>query len=232
MTTSLDSSTWTELPDRPIVLVPLGSTEQHGPHLPFTTDALIAEAVARAAAQRLSEATGRGVVVAPTLTYGASGEHQGFPGTISIGHEALRQVLVELIRSISTWANSIILINGHGGNAVTVSEVVKQMRYEQHDVTSVACALESPTDAHAGHDETSLMLFLHPGLVRMEVAAPGNTQPLDVILPELMTTGVRPVSPSGVLGDPSSADARTGRELFQALVDHVVAHATTHARLI
>lgn len=227
MTTSLDSSTWTELPDRPIVLVPLGSTEQHGPHLPFTTDALIAEAVARAAAQRLSEATGRGVVVAPTLTYGASGEHQGFPGTISIGHEALRHVLVEMIRSISTWANSIVLVNGHGGNTPTVKEVVHQLRHEQHDVTSIACSLESPTDAHAGHDETSLMLYLNPNLVRMNTAAPGNTQPLDEILQDLMAVGVRPVSPSGVLGDPSTADARTGQELFQALVDHVVAHSRT-----
>jgi creatinine amidohydrolase len=223
--TTLADTSWTQLPDRPIVLVPLGSTEQHGPHLPFSTDTTIADAVARASAPRIAAATGLPVVVAPALPYGASGEHQSFPGTISIGHDALRLLLVELIRSLSTWAGRIILVNGHGGNALTLKAVVDQMRYEQHNVSSIPCALESATDAHAGHDETSVLLHLSPHLVRMESAQPGNTQPLAEILPDLMRSGVRPVSPTGVLGDPTAADPDAGRASFDALVDALVGHA-------
>lgn len=222
----LASAPWTEVPNRPLVLVPLGSTEQHGPHLPFTIDTLIADAVARAAASLIASATGREVVVAPALPYGASGEHQAFPGTISIGHDALRLLLVEMIRSLSTWAGRIILINGHGGNALTVRAVIEQMRYEQHDVTAVPCALETASDAHAGHDETSVLLHLSPDLVHVDAASPGNTQPLAEILPELMRAGVRPVAPTGVLGDPTHADAAAGQASFTALVDALVAHAT------
>lgn len=222
----LATAPWTEVPDRPLVLVPLGSTEQHGPHLPFITDTLIADAVARAAAPLISEATGQSVVTAPALAYGASGEHQDFPGTISIGHDALRLLLVEMIRSLSNWAGRIILVNGHGGNALTVKAAVEQMRYEQHHVTTIACALETASDAHAGHDETSVLLHLSPDIVRMDAAAPGNTQPLAEILPELMRSGVRPVAPTGVLGDPTHADATAGQASFTALVDALVAHAT------
>lgn len=229
--TTLARTPWTELPERPIVLVPLGSTEQHGPHLPFTTDTIIAESVARAAAPRIAEVVGAPVVVAPALPYGSSGEHQAFPGTISIGHEALRLVLVELIRSVSTWAREIVLVNGHGGNAITLKAVVDQMRVEQHHVSSIPCALETATDAHAGHDETSVLLHLTPDLVRMDVAQPGNTQPLPEILPELMRAGVRPVSATGVLGDPTRADASTGRASFDALVDRVVAHVTNERQV-
>lgn len=223
---SLAETPWTRLPERPIVLVPLGSTEQHGPHLPFTTDTLIADAVAHAAAPLITEVTGHPVVVAPALAYGASGEHQDFPGTISIGHDALRLLLVELIRSLSTWAGRIILVNGHGGNALTVKAVVDQMRYEQHHVTAVPCALETANDAHAGHDETSVLLHLSPDVVHMDAATPGNTRPLTKILPELMRAGVRPVAPTGVLGDPTHADATAGQASFTALVDALVAHAT------
>ena len=72
----------------PLLLVPVGSVEQHGPHLPLATDAMVANAVTRAAAERL-DADGTPVLVAPSVNYGASGEHEGFPGTVSIGHEAL-----------------------------------------------------------------------------------------------------------------------------------------------
>ncbi|MFY9231266.1 MAG: mycofactocin biosynthesis peptidyl-dipeptidase MftE [Candidatus Nanopelagicales bacterium] len=214
---------WTEVPDRPMVLVPLGSTEQHGPHLPFATDTMIADAVAHAVAERIRTSLTRPIVVAPALPFGASGEHQDFPGTISIGHDALRILLVELIRSLSTWASRIVLVNGHGGNALTVKAVINQMRDEQHDVRSISCALETTTDAHAGHDETSVMLHLAPDRVHMDSARPGNTQPLQELLPDLMRSGVRHVSPNGILGDPTTASVSTGGREFLALVDRVAA---------
>ncbi len=102
----LDDIPWPAIPSSPVLLVPVGSTEQHGPHLPLDVDTLIATAVCRGAAERL----GRGVLVAPPVAYGASGEHEGFPGTLSIGTEALTVVLVELARSARRWAGRIVFV--------------------------------------------------------------------------------------------------------------------------
>ncbi len=219
---------WTVVPTGALVMVPLGSTEQHGPHLPFTTDTVIAEHVARAAASAIARATSGPVVVTPAQSFGASGEHQGFPGTASIGHEALRAVLIELVRSLSTWAERILFVNGHGGNVGTVVSVVEQLRVEGHRVSWVACAVETAVDAHAGHDETAVMLHIAPELVRFELARPGALEPLDELLPRLVAHGVRPVSPTGVLGDPTTASAAGGERLFAELVTRVVT-ASSHA---
>lgn len=214
---------WTIVPVRPLVLVPIGSTEQHGPHLPFDTDTTIASAVAAACASGLSDLHDIAVVVAPPISYGASGEHQMFPGTMSIGHDALRVLLVELVRSLSHWAGRIVFVNGHGGNVPTVTDVVKQMILEQHQVAWVPCAFERATDAHAGRDETSVMLFLDASRVDMTRAVIGNTSSLDELLPELMASGVRAVSESGVLGDPIQAHARVGEKMFTSLIDDLCA---------
>jgi creatinine amidohydrolase len=226
MTVILADTCWVDLPERPLVLVPLGSTEQHGAHLPFSTDTLIAQAVARGVADGHFAGTGANVVVAPAISYGSSGEHQGFPGTVSLGHEALRAMLVELVRSMSGWAGRIVFINGHGGNALTLKAVVDQMRYEQHDDSAVMCALEPATDAHAGFDETSVMLHLHPELVDMTRAEAGNTKPLNELMLELMQKGVRPVTANGILGDPTTATAQDGERLFGQLVDRVLQEVT------
>jgi mycofactocin precursor peptide peptidase len=204
-------ATWTELPERPLVLVPIGSTEQHGPHLPLETDTLVATAVARAVAVRL------GGLVAPAVSIGASGEHQGFPGVISIGTSALRLVLVELVRSLSLWAGRVVLVNGHGGNLPAVTSAVDQLGAEGHDLSWVACTADG--DAHAGRTETSLLLHLAPHLVRQAIAEPGNTQPLGALLPDLVLHGVRHVAPNGVLGDPTGATAAEGTELFEKMVE-------------
>ncbi|MCU1526973.1 MAG: mycofactocin system creatininase, partial [Frondihabitans sp.] len=126
--TELGSAAWPEVPVDPLVLVPTGSTEQHGPHLPFDTDSVVARAVATHAAARLPGP----VVVAPTIAFGASGEHADFPGTISIGHVALRAVLIETVRSLDLWSGHIVFVNGHGGNVATLRQVVAEMRAEGH----------------------------------------------------------------------------------------------------
>jgi mycofactocin system creatininase family protein len=207
----LAAATWTELPERPLVVVPVGSTEQHGPHLPLETDTLIATAVARRVAVRL------GGYVAPSLSIGASAEHQDFPGVLSIGTAALELVLTELVRSLSLWAGRVVLVNGHGGNVPAVTRAVDQLVVEGHDVCWVACAVEG--DAHAGRTETSLLLHLAPLLVRRQHAEVGNTRPIRELLPELMANGVRELSPNGVLGDPSGATAAEGEALFERMVD-------------
>lgn len=201
---------WPEVPSAGLVLVPVGSTEQHGPHLPFATDTLIAQAVA----ERLGERTG--ATVAPPVAYGASGEHQGFRGTVSIGHEALSSLLVELIRSVSTWAGRIVLVNGHGGNVQTLREVVPRMRGETHDVAWLPAGLPGG-DAHAGRSETSLMMHLLPAAVRLDRLEAGAAGELVDLLPALRAGGVVAVSPNGVLGDPRGASAEEGADLFDAI---------------
>src|SRR6516165_984356 len=107
----------------PSIMVPLGSTEQHGPHLPLDTDTRIATAVARGAATRLEQEW----LVAPAIPYGASGEHQSFAGTISIGTEALTMMLVEYGRSAACWARRLVFVNGHGGNVDALSRAVSRL---------------------------------------------------------------------------------------------------------
>jgi mycofactocin system creatininase family protein len=198
-----------------LVLVPVGSIEQHGPHLPLDTDT----AIARAVADRMAPALG-GAWVAPAVSYGASGEHQTFPGTCSIGTEALQLVLAELVRSIRCWARRVVLVNAHGGNLTAVRGSVEQLRSEGHDVGWVPCATED-VDLHAGRTETSLMLHLAPWSVRLDKAEAGNTQPLQKILPAMLAGGVAAVSANGVLGDPTGATAAEGT----LLLDRIVARA-------
>lgn len=223
---SLARTVWPEIPPGMLVLVPLGSTEQHGPHLPFNTDSVIARAVADRAAAALD------VLVAPTLQYGASGEHAGFPGTVSIGREALRAVLVETVRSLALWAGRVVFVNGHGGNAATLATAVVQLRGEGHNVAWTSCAVPGG-DAHAGRTETSVMLHLAPDDVRMDEAVVGETRELAAVIQELIARGVRAVSPSGVLGDPTGASAEEGAELLAAMVSttvHRIARGDVDAR--
>lgn len=211
----LANATWPETEGAGLVLVPVGSLEQHGPHLPLDTDTVIAEAVTREVAARLM-----GAWVAPPIAYGASGEHQGFSGTTSIGTDVLRLVAVELVRSLRIWASRVVFVNAHGGNVRAISGAVGQLTAEGHDVSWVPCATEDH-DLHAGFTETSLMLYLRPAAVRVERAEAGCTAPLTEILPTMVTGGVHAVSPNGVLGDPTRASAEEGRWLFRALADDV-----------
>ena len=212
---TLANSPWPSLSPAPLVLVPLGSTEQHGPHLPFSTDTIIASAVAERVADGMFDGT-YSVIVAPALPYGASGEHQDFPGTVSIGTEALTTVIIELVRSLSTWAGRIVLVNGHGGNLAALSAAVPQLIREGHAVAWAPCTV-SGGDAHAGITETSLLLHLNAQLVHLEWAVFGASAPMSTLLGRLAAEGVRSVSPSGILGDPTDASAELGAALLNEM---------------
>lgn len=222
MNAPLADQTWPEVGADRLVLVPIGSIEQHGPHLPLDTDSAIAMAVANAVATALEGTViGREVLVAPVVSYGSSGEHQAFAGTSSIGTDVLQQFVIELVRSMSTWAGRIVFINAHGGNIAAISKAVFQMTTEQHDVGWVPCATEE-VDLHAGLTETSLMLHLRPESVRADRAEAGDTRPLAEILPQLMSGGVAAVSANGVLGDPTGATAEQGIRILETMVDDIV----------
>jgi mycofactocin system creatininase family protein len=235
VTVLLEQAAWPAIPGAPLVLVPLGSTEQHGPHLPFSTDCTIAAAVAAGTASALSSGDEASTVVVPVIPYGASGEHQSFPGTVSIGHEALQVMLVELVRSLATWAGRIVFVNGHGGNVESLARVIPRLIVEGHDVAWAPCAIQGG-DAHAGRTETSIMLHLAPELVDRGRIRAGNPAPLGQLLPLMRAGGTRVVSPSGVLGDPTGAGAAEGADLLAEMVDGVVrrlrgASVDQHGRL-
>ncbi|GAB2932788.1 mycofactocin biosynthesis peptidyl-dipeptidase MftE [Rhodococcus aerolatus] len=216
--TALAGLRWPDVPDGAVLVVPVGSTEQHGPHLPLDTDTRVAAAVAA----RLVETTPGALLGAP-VAYGASGEHEHFPGTVSIGTDVLARVLLELGRSAGRWAPRLLLVNGHGGNGPALVRAVPQLREEGRDAAWWPCAVprtpEHPADAHAGRTETSLLLHLDPAAVDLGRAAAGDTRPTAELMPLLRAGGVAAVSPNGVLGDPAGASAQEGARLLADLVD-------------
>ncbi|MER6385816.1 mycofactocin biosynthesis peptidyl-dipeptidase MftE [Streptomyces sp. NPDC001250] len=192
-----------------VLAVPVGSTEQHGPHLPFTVDTDIALALAEHLA-----ASREWVVLAPPVHYGSSGEHAGFPGTLSIGQEATELLLVELVRSADAFA-AVAFVSAHGGNARPVRRAVARLRHEGRRAYFWE-PTGDPADSHAGRNETSAMLALRPATVGLDRAEPGDTRPLPAVLPELRRGGLRAVTANGVLGDPRGATAAAGRDLLRA----------------
>lgn len=220
MSPELGQRSWPDLAEAArtdaVLAVPIGACEQHGPHLPLDTDTRIATAVVERTAVMRPE-----LLTAPPVPYGSSGEHQDFPGTISIGPDALQALLVELIRSATRTFGRVLLVNAHGGNVEPLGRVLAHQRAEGRDVR--VWHVDLGGDAHAGRAETSGILALAPGLVRGERAAAGVTSPIDELLPRLRADGVRAVSPNGVLGDPDGASGVEGETLLARAVHRLVA---------
>jgi mycofactocin system creatininase family protein len=216
----LEDATWPDVGDgegQCLLAIPIGSLEQHGPHLPLNTDTRIAVALAT----RL-RAIRPDVVVAPPVHYGASGEHAGFPGTLLVNHDVLAAFLVELVRSARGAFAGVILISAHGGNGQGLSLVAAQCEADG-DAVVIWRAHPPGGDAHAGRTETSLMLAIDQSVVRADLAQAGCTEPIETLMPRLRAEGVRPISSNGVLGDPSGASAAEGRALLEAMTADLAA---------
>lgn len=213
--------TWPEVLSRAaasIVAVPVGSTEQHGPHLPLSTDTDIATELCRRLARVRAD-----VLVSPPVAYGSSGEHAGFAGTLSIGGPALECLLVELGRSADMFAG-MVFVSAHGGNGRAVQDAVSLLRSESRQVRGwlLPPPLSTRADAHAGHTETSVMLAVRPAAVHLDAAEAGPTAALGDLMPVLATAGVRAVSRNGVLGDPAGASAGDGHAILDGWMSRLV----------
>ncbi|MFB0561039.1 MAG: creatininase family protein [Candidatus Lokiarchaeia archaeon] len=208
------------------VILPIGSIEQHGPHLPVGTDSLIAQRLSEALAAELK------TDLFPVLKYGVSFEHADFPGTISIRPETLLKTVKEICQNLHKRYQRVIIINTHGGNTATLRNLnnKKTILIDLFDFLKEILTDIRDTEiggvCHAGEIETSLILYLEPSLVRREKITDEIVKYVPQLDPqsekqltdEWKTTNY---STSGVIGDPTKATPEKGEKIFNTLIQRI-----------
>lgn len=234
----------------PVVIVPTGSIEQHGPHLPLMVDSLLAYRVSELAAQEASR-SGVGVLVTPTVWTGYSPHHMDFPGSITLSSSTFMAVLTDVAMSLHHHGfRRILFLNGHGGNSNLVRSAVQSLRFE-HGVSAAAANYwdlavnqinawrESPVGGihHACEFETSMVLALRNDLVRQELISDHMPAPTRFTSPDLtmggpvsVATSFSTITKAGTLGAPSLATTERGAEILRTVVGEVAAFLTAYAR--
>jgi creatinine amidohydrolase/Fe(II)-dependent formamide hydrolase-like protein len=225
------------------VIVPLGSTEQHGPALPLLVDSEHGLQTAVRAARLLGK-----TLVGPVVTLGVSPEHAGFPGTVSLSAATMRNLLADIAESHSRSGFRLVYFwIAHGGNFAALQATLPELRYRWP-----GCRVEGLTDlvsyiaatwdkvpiqlgvplsvsgSHAGEFEASMMLAARPELVRREDAEAGDPRLLAEILDQMMSQGIGSVSPNGVLGDQRQANAQRGSLYLDKLAEYLAAEVDRH----
>ena len=205
-----------------IVLLTLGSWEQHGPHLPFDTDTIIINSVV-SQTMHDSQINANEFMIAPTVAISASDEHAGFPGTLSTGTEALVQSVVAICRSAS-WSLGVCIVNGHGGNTDALARISSALTHEK--ITHSIWSLPSydGADMHAGHTETSVMLHVAPDKVQTDRIERGTVGDSSALVAQMRTSGVAGVSDNGVLGDPTTATKEHGFAVMNLYSTSLASH--------
>ncbi|MFC6836904.1 creatininase family protein [Halomarina ordinaria] len=202
-----------------LALLPVGSTEQHGPHAPLGTDALTAEAVADAGAA----ATDREVVVAPTIPVGVAEEHRGFAGTLWVSEDTFRRYVREVVESLAHHGfDRVVVVNGHGGNVAALRETCARVT---RDGTAYAVAFtwfdgvssDLPM-GHGGARETALLRHVAPDLVREDRVEAARAEGADRwgewVSGVNLAYDSASFTENGVVGDPGAGTAADGEELL------------------
>ena len=237
--------TWTDVRDRieegyRTAVFAVGATEQHGPHLPIATDAIQGWATALGVARKLGK-----TLVAPTIRPGLSPHHMDFPGTLTLRHETLANLIIDYCTSLAAHGfTTVIVISAHGGNHDSVRIACREARDRVPDTTRIVpitellaystdpLAPKDPRDVgyHADRGETSRMLHLAPDLVHMERARDW-TNPFSPnereVGPLLAQASTRHFAPDGTMGLPSSASAELGRQILERRVDSIAKQVRT-----
>lgn len=232
----LEEISWTRardmLGESDTAILPVGSTEQHGPHCPLGTDSITAECVA----SRVSDETG--LLVLPLIPIGVSDHHRQFHGTLWVSKTVFRGYVKEVILSAASHGiRKILIVNGHGGNTSALYDVAEELRAEYDVICLIAYSYTSKLDGHAGRDETSILLTMRPELVDMSLA-PDERQKtqlggLDIKglnkigisqfpwdTSDLSETGV--FGPAGRLVKASEATEETGLKLINPHIGKIV----------
>ena len=206
-----------------VAVLPVGATEQHGPHLATGTDTLLAEHVAEAAAELTGD------IVLPALPYGCSlGHTDRWPGTLSLHPTTMITVVVELGRwAYASGFRKLMLVNGHATNGPPCQSAILQLRYELPDLRPRFVSIfeltpeiakrytEDAPDFHANEAETSMLLHLAESNVKRERAVDEPDRTFGRVLSYAMPAVTR----SGVVGTPSTASATRGADLVERLID-------------
>ena len=213
-----------------LAILPVGSTEQHGPHNPLGTDHLIAARMAYEVGDRT------GVVVLPVIPVGVSDHHRQFPGSLWVPPVVFRSYIKAiLLAAVSHGAKKFLVINGHGGNTSSLMEVVGELR-KDHGVFVVVASAFPPMDGHAGEGETSANLYFHGHLVRMDLAVDTKQnkklggmkiEGFNFMYPGRFAWDTLDLSSTGVLGSAGTvirstkASEEKGRELMEPYIHEI-----------
>jgi len=195
---------------KPICLLPVGSVEQHGPHLPLTVDAEIAQRLSAELRRRVE-----GVFEYPTIYYSCSREHAKFPGTVWVSYTSLYNYARDILRSMLSTCDRVIVVCAHGGACSVLEDVAREINYEEEDIRVVVFNLWKVVEGdHAGEVETSTYLALGGRLVGERPVGEGGGDPR-----ELNPLPTNRISPSGVVGRIERVEVRRGEELVKRALE-------------
>lgn len=205
-----------------VAVLPVGSFEQHGDHLPLTTDTIVACVIA----EQLASAYG--MLLLPPIAMTCSHEHEGFSGTVSISAHTLIMTVADIRSSLDrSGIRHLVIVNGHGGNYVLMNIVCEANVAEPRvalfpgrldvDLARERAKMVTTTsaDMHGGEWETSILLHAYPDLVRPTYTQNDHDAPHR---PHLLITGMRGYTSSGIIGRPSAATAEKGKAALDSLV--------------